>query len=234
MRTIIINGIKYYILYKEGQILYSRFYKPIFKMIAGQTDGWLTARDPRKKFAWDPNVAKYRSLSRRVAALQPEQKTSQYSYVDTILTGTIGYLPLFNYITQGTTDTTRLGDVVRIKSISIRGVATEIEGTAKPCDFYIIKLTNNDPTQVPLNGDFIQTLGGHLDTDDGIEIYHKTLHGSVWNGVINYKRTFKNGMKVTYNRNGDTETNKWFIVIKNGGTQSIVPDLSVQIRFTDS
>lgn len=198
--------------------------------MAPQNQGFLAPRDARKPFQWSLNTYKIKKLERKVAALQPELKTIQYSFVDSILNNTIGLQDLFATIVQGDGENQRLGDDIKVKSLSIRGNANGASGAN--ADFYLVKMNNNDPSNPPVYGDFIGVYGGHIDRDDGEEIYHKHC-GHADLDVINYNHKFKYPLNVKFNRAGAVEKNKWYMVVKNDSGGTIASELSVQIMYYD-
>lgn len=172
--------------------------------------------------------AKIQKLQRRVAAMTPEVKTKQFTWTTAVATGSIVQLQLFN-IPEGTGEDERIGDRIRIKSISIRG---NPNFGLDDVDFYIVKL--NDVSAIPLPGNFLNVPGGHLASDIGREIFHKQFQVGSLDQTLSYKKYFKSPLVVKYTNVGTTpDQNNWFLVVKNLSGSSFNTKFSVEIKYTD-
>ena len=231
MYEIAVNGLKYYISYKEAQFLIKNFYSPIYrKMISIPGFGSMKRNyknyNAPAKFGTD---AKIKRLQRQVASISPELKTKQFSFSTTVATGALTSIPLFE-IAEGNGEEERIGDRIRVKSISIRG---NVNAQLNNVDFYIVKY--NLPATTPLYAHFLAEPGGHFATNEGTEIYHKLCSSGAWDQLINFKRNYKNLIvKYTSNPAGTViDHNNYYIVIKNLSGSSVTPRISVQVKYTD-
>jgi len=231
MYEIAVNGLKYYISYKEAQFLIKNFYSPIYRKMISIPGFGSMKRNYRNynapaKFGTD---AKIKRLQRQVANISPELKTKQFSYSTTVATGALIYLPLFE-IAEGNGEEERIGDRIRVKSISIRG---NVNAQLNNVDFYIVKY--NFPTAVPLYAHFLAEPGGHLSSNNGREIYHKLCSSGAYDQLINFKRNYKSLIvKYTQNPAGTViDQNNYFIVVKNFSGSNVTPRFSVEVKYTD-
>jgi len=156
-------------------------------------------------------------------------KTKQFSYSTTVATGAFTSVAMFE-IPEGNGEDERIGDRIRVKSISIRG---NVNDQLNNVDFYIVKYKL--PGSVPVYTDFLAEPGGHIAVNEGTEIYHKLCSSGAWDQLINFKRNYKN-LIVKYGTNAagtSIDQNNYQIVIKNLSGSNITPRISVQIKYTD-
>jgi len=231
MYEIAVNGLKYYISYKEAQFLIKNFYSPIYRKMISIPGFGSMKRNYRNynapaKFGTD---AKIKRLQRQVANISPELKTKQFSFSTSTPNATIAFVPLFE-IAEGNGEDERIGDRIRVKSISIRG---NVNAQLNNVDFYIVKY--NFPTATPLYSHFLAEAGGHLSVNNGREIYHKLCSTGAYDQMINFKRNYKNLIvKYTANAAGTAiDHNNYFIVVKNLSGSTIIPRMSVEVKYTD-
>lgn len=180
------------------------------------------------KYGAAANQRQIQLLQRRVAALSPEVKTKQFTWTTLSADSTIVYAYLFP-LPEGTGEDERIGDSVKIKSISIRA---DPNFGNDDIDFYIIK--NEQPDRIPGYSDFLSVPGGHLKTTIGKEIYHKLFNVGSLDQTLNYKKYFKTPLVVKYGTGGtEAQHNNWYIVIRNSSGASFNVKMSIELKYTD-
>jgi len=178
------------------------------------------------------------SLTRALALRKPEVKdvvlTRQISSLDATAEGTVNRVGIFSPIVQGTLNSNRIGDKIRVLSIQVTGRVT---GINENTSFQL--LCPNNSQRLPVITDFAQGLGNLYDLSNGWVLCN-FVRDAAGQTIMNYTHKFPLGMVVHYDQPseafpaGQVSKNEVYATNINTTTSDITGiNYSIRIRFVD-
>lgn len=187
---------------------------------------------PSGGFTARANARKIARLSKQVARNRPEMKHKDFIF-NTQITNT----NLFNIdltdIAQGTDDNERIGRMVRIHTIDIRGRTCNNGGSGVDnVNLYIV--SPRDGVNAPLSTDFLGVTCGHPLVNRLIEFWHWNSQKQLQDVDSLYR--FRYQPKVHYESQPGTAAirNSLYLTIRNSSGSNVTPNIAVRVWYTDA
>lgn len=179
------------------------------------------------------------SLKRQLALRTPEVKDVVLSRnvptLDSLTGGNLTQAALFSNIIQGTQNTNRIGDKIRVLSIEISGSVAGIGGQS-----LATLICPNNAQRDPQLTDFGDQVGNYYDLSHGWELYRFIRDAASKTVEQGFKYTFPMGMVVSYDPPseafpfGQVSKNEVYAVHVNTTNADISGiNYTIRIRFVD-
>lgn len=175
-------------------------------------------------------------VNRRLILNKPEIKDIVLNQtIAQLNNGDINATSIFNLILQGAGSSKRVGDKIRVLSITVSGRPF---GDVNNASFHMV--VPNRATVAPTTADFGSTVGGLYGDSNGWSLMHYMRDTGARN-VINVTKRFPLGMLVHYDQPSEAEPDGictknavWAAIVNRTGSNVTNISYSIRIRYTDA
>jgi len=179
------------------------------------------------------------TLTRALALRKPEVKDIVLSrnlpQLDSLPGGNLVNGSLFSNIVQGSGNTNRIGDKIRVLSIEISGY---VAGTSSSCLATLV--CPNNSQRAPQLSDFGDQVGNYYDLSYGWELYRFIRDPIMKTVEQGFKYTFPLGMVVHYDQPTEdfpfgrvSKNEVWSTIINSTNNDVAGINYTIRIRFVD-